>query len=233
MTRSALFMPEKYKDLPKEELINAFFAENYELMIAITDPTIVESIFDFIKTSIKNSKFDNNNLWKHFWLDYFNYVMQRMKYNYFCDVLKKEKFRLENVDETEFKRMIAIFNVSSKVLTHGDAVIECPRLLDEILGDDRVESTCQNIFEIQDKLIEIANKYSDMFKFKVNYYNTNKYFDIGMFVVNSLIMLNVNAMVAKETLYKCLSGVIIIEDEDKFNKICEEICNIVPVISRR
>jgi hypothetical protein len=46
-------------------------------------------------------------------------------------------------------------------------------------------------------------------------------------------MLNVNASVTKETLYRCLSGVIIVEDEDKFNKICEEICNIVPVINRR
>ena len=42
-----MFMPEKYKDVNRDELIRIFFSEYYELAIAVNDNTIVESMLDY------------------------------------------------------------------------------------------------------------------------------------------------------------------------------------------
>ena len=49
--RNLIFMPESYKDLSREELINAFLSNYYEIIIALEDKTELENI----KTSTSSS----------------------------------------------------------------------------------------------------------------------------------------------------------------------------------
>ena len=222
-----MFMPEKYKDVNRDELIRIFFSEYYELAIAVNDNTIVESMLDYVKKSNNHIKCDNDMLWKHYWMSYFMFVMQRMKYNYCYDIISKEKLRLNDSTDESFLRFIAIVNVSAKLLTKGDAVIEAPRLLDCLLGDRRCQESCGFIFEKEAAISALTDEFSDVFVFNADFFNNNEYFDIKKFVLYTLTMLCINANLESPTIFHCIIGVLKNVDEQKLEEFCNKLYNIL------
>lgn len=226
---NVMFLPERYKNLERDELIRAFFSEYYELVIAVDDNAIIESMIDYVKKSNNHIKCDNELLWKHLWMSYFMFVMQRMKYNYCYDIISKEKVRLNDSNDETFLRFIAIVNVSSKLLTRGDAVIEAPRLLDGLLGDRRCQDDCGFIFERKSQIFDLTNEYSNVFVFNADFFNNNQYFDIGNFVLYTLTMLCVNANLESTTIFRCISGVLKNVDNSKLEDFCNKLYNILRI----
>jgi hypothetical protein len=82
--RNVFLLPEKFESLSRDELVDAFFGYYYETVIALHDDKLVSDIIDYVKTSLKYTETTNDMLWKHMWLSYCSFVMQRMKYYYFC-----------------------------------------------------------------------------------------------------------------------------------------------------
>ena len=225
--RNVLLLPEKFAKLSREELIDAFFGYYYETVIALHDDKLVRDIVDYIKTSLKHIETTNDMLWKHMWLSYCSFVMQRIKYYYFCECIKKERICLEETHDDDFVRFMATLNVSSKVLSRADAILEAPRLVDALIYNNQLSIECKDLYDIRDQIINFGNQYKNLFVFKTGFLNTNRYVDIGEFVFDGLIILKTGFEINPESIYNCFDSVLIINDSDLFKDFCNKLFNII------
>ena len=106
-----------------------------------------------------------------------------------CECIKKERICLEETHDDDFIRFMATINVSSKVLSRADAILEAPRLVDALIYNNQLPIECKELYDVRNKIIELGNQHKNLFVFKTNYLNENKYVDIGEFVFDGLIIL--------------------------------------------
>ncbi len=220
-------MPEQYKELSCEELINAFLANYYEIIIALDDKTELESIKDSLYIAIKQTNGDNAFLWKHLWLSYFSYTMHRANFGYFADVVRKERLLLSETQDDEFLRLLTTLNVSTKVLSNGYAIIGSPRLVEELIMDGHVYARCEDVFEKRDKILELAPNGRNTFKFKSDFIETSKYFNFSEFIFDSLLMLRHNFKITQESIANCLESVVNVLDKDAFMTYCKSLSDAI------
>jgi hypothetical protein len=225
--RNLIFMPESYKDLSREELINAFLSNYYEIIIALDDKTELENIKDNLYIAIKQTDGDNAFLWKHIWLAYFAYTMHRASFGYFCDVVRKERMLLKETSDDEFLRLLTTLNVSTKILSHGYAVIGSPRLVEELVMDGHVYARCEDIFEKREKIIELAPTGKESFKFKSDFIEHSKYFNFNEFIFDSLLMLRHNFKVTQDSIANCLESVVKVIDNEQFMNYCKALSDAI------
>ena len=225
--RNVFLLPEKFESLSRDELISAFFGYYYETVIALRDDKLIGDIINYVKTSLKYTETTNDMLWKHMWLSYCSFVMQRMKYYYFCECIKKERICLEETHDDDFVRFMATINVSSKILSQGDAILEAPRFVDALLYNNQLPIECKELYSVRNKVLEFGNQYRNLFVFKTNYLNENKYVDIGEFVFDGLIILKTGFEINPESIYNCFESVLIINDSDLFKDFCNNLFNII------
>ena len=220
-------MPNEFKDLSKEELLHAFFGTYYETVIVLHDEKLVSDIVDFIRTSLKYTETSNEMLWKHIWLCYCLFVMQRMKYYYCCECIKKERINLEETHDNDFIKFIATVNVASKVLSKGNAILEAPRFVDVLIYNNQLPVECRDLYVRKNEVMNLAKEYKNMFVFKSNYLNKNKYVDIGEFVFDGLIILKTGFEINAESIYNCFESVLKIEDSNAFKDFCNNLYSII------
>lgn len=222
-----MLMPEAFANLEKEELLHAFFGYYYETIIAVNDDNVIDEIIGYVRTSLKYTETTNDMLWKHMWLSYCSFVMHRMKYYYFCEVLKKERICLEDTHDDDFIRLMATINVSSKVLTKGEAILEAPRFVDALIYNNQLQDEYKDIFDKRDAIVKFANNHKNLFVFKTNYLNNSKYINIGEFVFDGLIILKTGFEINTSAIYNCFDSVLKIEDSERFTDFCNELNNII------
>lgn len=225
--RNLIFMPEQYKDLSREELIDAFLSNYYEIIIALDDKTELERMKDNLYLAIKQTDGDNAFLWKHVWLSYFSYTMHRASFGYFCDVVRKERLLLSETSDDEFLKLLTTLNVSTKVLSNGYAIIGSPRLVEELVMDGRIYTRCEDIFEKREKIIELATTGRNFFKFKSDFIEHSKYFNFNEFVFDSLLMLRNNFKVTQESIANCFESVVVVTDRDAFMAYCKSLSDTI------
>ena len=195
--------------------------------ILVLKAQIGDEIVGYVRTSLKYTETTNDILWKHMWLSYCSFVMHRMKYYYFCEVLKKERICLEETHDDDFVRLMATINVSSKVLTKGEAILEAPRFVDALIYDNQLPNECKDVFDKKQKIVELANNNKNLFVFKTNYLNNNKYINIGEFVFDGLIILRTGFEITTSSIYNCFDSVLNIEDSERFTDFCNKLNNII------
>lgn len=220
-------MPSEFENLNKEELIHAFFGTYYETVIVLHDEKLVNDIIDFIRTSLKCTKTSNSMLWKHMWLCYCLFIMQRMKYYYCCECIKKERINLEETHDNDFIKFIATVNVASKVLSKGNAILEAPRFVDTLIYNNHLPIECKDLYEHKNDVVKFANEYKNMIVFKSEYLNKNKYVNVGEFVFDGLIILKTGFEINPGSIYNCFESVLKLDDSSAFKDFCEKLYNII------
>ena len=144
-----------------------------------------------------------------------------------CEVLKKERICLEDTHDDDFIRLMTTINVSSKVLTKGEAILEAPRFVDALIYNNQLQDEYRDIFDKRDAIVEFANNHKNLFVFKTNYLNNSKYINIGEFVFDGLIILKTGFEINTSAIYNCFDSVLKIEDSERFTDFCNELNNII------
>ena len=122
---------------------------------------------------------------------------------------------------------MATINVSSKVLSRADAILEAPRLVDALIYNNQLPIECKELYDIRNEIIDLGNQYKNLFVFKTNYLNTNKYVNVGEFVFDGFIILKTGFEINPESIYNCFESVLIINDSGLFKDFCNKLCNIM------
>ena len=225
--RNLIFMPDDYKDLSREELVNAFLSNYYEVIIALTNIEELNTLKDNLFISIKQTSGDNAFLWKHLWLSYFSYAMHHAHFSYFCDVVRKERLLLSDIDDATFLKLLTTLNISTKILSNGFAIIGAPRLVEALLMDGHIYVKCQDIFEKREKILECSMIGFESMEFKSDFIKNSPYFDFKEFIFDSLLMLRHNYKVDQESIANCLKSVVNVLDERSFNDYCQLLSDVV------
>lgn len=222
-----MLMPESFKDFERETLIKAFFGRYYELVIALGDGTLSEDVIDFVRTSTKQTEVENELLWKHMWLAYATFVMNRMQYRYFCECVKKERVLLATTHDDDFIQLMAYLNVSSRALTRNGAMLDSPRFIEALMGDDYYTQEIKTFDVYKPALNDLVEKYRGAIRFRASALNDNPFMNITDFIIDGLLLLKTASTITEDSIYNCFSSVIEPENSALFKEFCCEVNHIM------
>ena len=102
-----LFMPDKFENLSKKDLVNAFFAYYYELVKKKSDRQIQEMI-SFAENNILNDEFANDILWKKLWFSYVAYCASTVQFHSLENVAIKEMAIIDELSDEECAELLEV-----------------------------------------------------------------------------------------------------------------------------
>ena len=215
------YLPDEYKSLDREELVNAFIGTYYELIIAIDSDELFDTLYRYLYNSTKQLEASNELLWKYLWVFEFRFMANKMQYSYFGDCISKMVIRLPEMNDQKFESILRVCNTTVECLT-GRGPMNEPRLFND-LYNAHFEKECAFLYNNAKGIAAIAEKHKDLFIFKCKNLNTNPYFNLNDFVLNMLIMLHLGKSDNSVSVAECLLSVLDVEDTKALLVIANEL----------
>jgi hypothetical protein len=219
--KKVFYIPDEYKDLNRDELVQAFIGTYYELIIAIDSDELFDTLYRYLYNSTKQLECSNELLWKYLWVFEFGFMANKMKYTYFADCISKIIIRLPEIDDQKFEAVLRVCNTTIECIT-GRGPMNEPRLFND-LYHAHFEKECSFLNEKKKEIAAIAEKHKDLFVFKCKNLNVNPYFNLNDFVLNTLIMLHLGKSGNSVSVAECLLSVLDVEDTKELLVIANEL----------
>jgi hypothetical protein len=215
------YIPAEYKELNREELVNAFVGTYYELIIAIDSDELFDTLYRYLYNSTKQLEVSNEMLWKYLWVFEFGFMANKMRYSYFSDCISKIAIRLPEMDDQKFESVLRVCNTTVECLT-GRGPMNEPRLFND-LYNAHFEKECAFLYDKRDKIASIVENHKNLFVFKCKNLNSNPYFNLSDFVFNALVMLHLGKSGNSVSVVECLLSVLDIDDTKELLVIANEL----------
>ena len=103
-----LFMPRKFSSLSKKDLVKAFFAYYYELIIGKSSERETKLIINFAEDSIANDDLTNDILWKKLWYLYIAYSASMVGFHSLESASIKEISMVDEVSNDEYMEFLGM-----------------------------------------------------------------------------------------------------------------------------
>ena len=219
--QKTIYIPEAYKNINKEELVSAFLGYNYELIVAIDNDELFDTLSRYLYNSIKQVEGTNEYLWKYLWISQFGFMANKMQYNYFSDCIAKTKILLPDMPEQKFEGTLRVFNRAIEYLT-GRGPLNEPRLFNSLFNAN-FEKECPALCQNRQLIEETTQKHKGLFVFKCKNLNVNPYFNLNEFVFYTLMMLLLSKNATPISLAECLASVLDIQDTKHLLVVANEL----------
>jgi hypothetical protein len=223
-----MLLPDKYSNLDYIELTNAFLSEYYELVIS-ADEDLTNQIINYLTLSIKSIDAPNSQLWKHLWLSYFAYVLNRSDCEYFADCIKKEKYLIPETSDDDFISFMLVLNIASQLLSKDMSILESPRLMDALFSIENLNEVYGQINAHKEKIIVLLDVFKSGFEMKNSFLKNSTYFNSLDIFIDGLVMLKMYNNIDFKSVLKCFESILTIHDDMAYCNFCKELYHMIEV----
>ena len=227
---SLIFIPEKYRSIPKDELVDAFMGTYYENALALPDEKFRNEVLGFLKKQVASYDGSNELIWKCLWLDFMTFFMNLAGFTFFESVTRREKAYLEDQPNRVFLELLDTLNMSAYYLSvDNHAIFTTKRLVEAISGpiSDAPTDIELLVLSLKDKIIAMFDNNRSLFHFQNSYLNQNRYFNPTEAMFDLFIDASTEDQFSESVFNAVLGCIITNADDSAIRKMTGEIFDLL------